>query len=267
MNRKFFLAIAAVLLFSSRACGQINTLEIGGPYEARTGSLVRLVAKTQPNETPFWLVLAPSDLDYEQVNDGRRLIFSAGCSKGQRIVVLLLAQQLIDGKIVTRQLRRTVEVVAASELDPDSPSDRPPDIQPDKDWGSSPVFEAASRAMRLVSPDSARKLGPRIADNFDFVAQRCRAGGEIKTKTEIWQQLSKLNREALGELSPGWTPFAIETQSAFQALNLADVPSHQFHLRAAALAIRRQPIPNSQAIGSGPNPSHSNTHSDDSRLP
>ena len=75
MRTNFTLAIMSLLVICSQAIAQIEALQIEGPHEAKPGTLVRLSANTVAEETPFWIVLEPIELDYEQVQDGNVCCF------------------------------------------------------------------------------------------------------------------------------------------------------------------------------------------------
>ena len=94
MKRIFVSTVYLIVLFSPLAfCplvdAQIDSLNIDGPLEARPGQLVQLRAEITESETPFWIVLNPIDLQYEQVENGRRLIFATGCQPSSSVVVML----------------------------------------------------------------------------------------------------------------------------------------------------------------------------------
>ena len=80
--RNFWSSIVVGLIFVSTAIAQVGSLQIEGPHEVEPGQLVRLSANTLDNETPFWIVLEPINLDYESVDGGKRLLFSSGCQRG-----------------------------------------------------------------------------------------------------------------------------------------------------------------------------------------
>ncbi|MDB4766370.1 hypothetical protein OAG71_01645 [bacterium] len=218
----------------------IAALSIDGPYEALSGQLVRLEAQTIPGETPFWIVLEPTSMDYEQVDGGQRLIFAAPCDSVSSITVMLLAQQVREGRIVTRQLRRSITLNNKTDPPPLSPPSPKPD-NPEGDFGDlkqSPVYEAVSQAWPNIRTDAAKSLSNRVVENLALTAKSCEEG-RLSKLSEIWKTLSIANRKALGVESSAWDPVGIAMQSAFQELGLKDVNSHGFHLRAAAAAIKR----------------------------
>jgi hypothetical protein len=238
------LTIVLTLAFCVQAHAQLDAhaqraaLQIEGPREAGPGTLVRLSANTIEEESPFWIVLEPIDLDYEQVENGSRLLFSTGCKTGQRITVVLLAQQVRDGRIVTRQIRRTV-LVKDSETDPD-PIDDPPDSRPPKDdplLPQSPLYAAVMEAWPSIQTDAAKALSESVAANIDSMAAKCEAG-KIREKTEIWRELSLRNRRTLGVEASAWNPVANVLQQQFQNLALSTPAAHAVHLKATAAAIR-----------------------------
>jgi len=237
------LLLLAVLFFADPQIAQgqssagIEALQIDGPHEAQTGTLVRLSANTVEQETPLWIVLDPIDLDYELACDGKLLLFSTGCKEGQRITVLLLAQQVRDGRIVTRQIRRVLKVVP--EVTSEEPEDRPPDVPTDDDpsLADSPLYSPITKAWHLIRTDDAKALSEQVASNIDAMARKCDTGTVAKVST-IWGELSKSNRQTLGVESAAWNPVAETMQTEFQKLQLQTPGEHSFHLKAVAAAIR-----------------------------
>ena len=235
------LSIASVILLAlcSNAIAQIEALQIEGPHETKPGTLVRLTANTIAEETPFWIVLEPIDLDYEQVAGGKRLLFSTGCESGQRITVLLLAQQVRNGRIVTRQIRRTIKVTQDdSTAAPDvKPPANPPAGNPT--LTESPLYLPVLTAWPSIRTDAAKALSAAVATNIDAMAAKCDAG-IVREVSEIWRELSDRNRETLGIESSAWNPVATVLQREFQSLaeKLTTPSAHSLHLRAAAAAIR-----------------------------
>jgi len=217
---------------------QIDSLEIKGPHEARPGELVRLSANTNANETPFWIVLDPIELDYEQVDQGRRLIFSASCEANQTITVMLLAQQMRDGKIVTRQLRRAVHVGNLPPSPAPVPIQQPPEppLTPENDLKKSPLYDAVLQAWPLISTDAGKTGSPKVAENLVQIADQC-ANGKITEVSAIWQMLSQQNRIDLQLESVAWEPVGLAIQIQFKQLALNSIKAHAIHLRAASAAI------------------------------
>ncbi len=237
MRTNITLAIMSLLVICSQAIAQIEALQIEGPHEAKPGTLVRLSANTVAEETPFWIVLEPIELDYEQVQDGKRLLFSTGTKPGQRITVVLLAQQVRNGRIVTRQIRRSINIVRdESEPAPvdDSPALPPQDV-PTLD--KSPLYSSVLKAWPLIRTDAARELSAKVAVNIDAMAAKCESG-DFRDTNEVWRELSTRNRETLGIETSAWSPVATVIQRDFQSLKLPTTSAHSFHLRAAAAAIR-----------------------------
>lgn len=237
MKLKIILMMITYSMLFGLADGQMESLQIDGPREAKPGTLVRLTAKTTAEETPFWIVLEPNDLDYEQVESGRRLMFSTGCRTGPTITVILLAQQVRDGRIVTRQLRRKILVKGGSDtqpLKPPRPHPVPPDGEP---LTGSPLYSVMFQTWPQIKTDMAKSRTRLVAENMEKVAQAC-LSGEIKTKPEIWKTLASQNRIDLQVETPAWEPIATVLQRKFRELELPDVSSHGFHLRAVAAAFR-----------------------------
>ena len=242
MKTSCILILAALLMSigSELAVGQdsagIEALQIDGPHEALTGTLVRLSANTVEEETPLWIVLDPIDLDYELTCGGKRLLFSTGCKEGQRITVLLLAQQMRDDRLVTRQIRRVLKVV--SEKTTDEPRECPPHVPPDEpSLTDSPLYLPVMKVWHLIRTDDGKALSEEVAANIDAIARKCDAGA-VSKNSEIWSQLSKSNRETLGVESAAWNPVAELMQAEFQRLQLQTPAEHSFHLKATAAAIR-----------------------------
>ena len=255
------VVLMTLLLFLvGEAQGQLsdlqNTLQIEGPREVADGQLVRLEARLAEDESPFWIVLSPADLDYEQVDDGRRLIFAANRKKSP-ITILLLAQQVREGRIATRQLRRQITIIDASPDPLPEPIPNRPGKEPAKPgFEESPLFSEVLRAAKLVSSDQARGLSEQVAKNFDRLAELCETGG-IKELAKIWSTLSELNRKTLGPETARWEPVGIAMQRGFKQLKLTNVKEHGFHLRACAAALRNElnskRMPVSKASTSGVN--------------
>jgi len=241
----FLRVLICMSLAGSCAFAQSDALQIDGPHEVQPGMLVRLSANTTKNETPFWIVLDPIDLDYEQVDGGKRLLFSSG-DQSTSITVILLAQQVVKNRITTRQIRRTIQVSDDLPEDVDAPP--PPVTEPPTEPPTqtptpaepvleSPVFSEISQAWSNIGTDAAKKLSEAVAVNFDAAAKKCESN-QYENIAAIWKELSAKNRQALQIESVAWEPVAVALQQAFQKLKLPDVSSHAFHLRAAAAAIR-----------------------------
>ena len=212
--------------------GQIDSLEIKGPHEAGPGELIRLIANTSTDETPFWIVLDPITLDYEQVDQGKRLIFSAPCKTNETITVMLLAQQMRDGKIVTRQLRRSLYIGNPVPSPPPIPNPKPPN----DDLGKSPLYNAVLRAWPSIATDAGKALSPKVAENLNQIATKC-AEGKISEVHMIWDLLSEQNRTDLQLEIVAWESVGLAIQKQLKLLALNDIKSHAFHLRSAAAAI------------------------------
>ncbi len=235
----FSQALVVLSLLASTAFAQLESLQIEGPHEVEPGQLVRLSANTVENETPFWIVLEPIDLDYEAVDGGRRLLFSSGRQSSTSITVILLAQQFKEGRIVTRQIRRSISV-GKKQADPSRPT---PDVpQRPETPGRQPVEQSPIHATVLVAwpkirTDAAKELSLSVAENIELVAEQSEGDG-FGSKAEIWRELSSQNRRTLQIETTAWEPVALALQTSFKQLQLGDVQSHAFHLRAAAAAIR-----------------------------
>ena len=257
MNKKRTLIQAALVLLTipiSFANGQQNSLNIDGPLEIQAGQLVRLNAEIAPEESPFWIVLNPSDLDYEQVDQGRRLIFSVGCQPTREVVVLLLAQQVIDGRIVTRQLRRRMKVedfrggplpnpidpnpIADPKPTPDPNPTPKPNPDPSPDLTKLRIYAAVADAWKNILNPTAQAKSPQIADRFDAIAELCDEG-RIATPRDVWVTLSSENAKVLGSLIRDWDPVGRAMQTEFRNLNLTTSKQHAIYLRAAAAGLRK----------------------------
>jgi len=248
------LSLIAGLLFAQLASGQtqIDSLNIQGPLQVSPGELVRLVAEIQPEESPFWIVLKPNDLDHEQIDGGRRLIFAVDCQATESIVVMLLAQQVKDGRIVTRQLRRQIKVTAGSPDDsnPDSPA-VPNPVTP-KQPVDDPIFQIIVTAFSKVTDPVARSKAHLVAANFALVAKQCESG-QIGDLPAIWLTLSKLNHQSLDGKTDAWSPLGLALQSEFKRLSLKTVLAHARPLSTAALALDRAAADQSQPLILGAN--------------
>ncbi len=246
MNRKIGLmafSLALGLLFAALVSGQtqMDSLNIAGPFEVSPGQLVRLSAKLESDESPLWIVLRPNDLDYELADNGRKLIFAVHAQTSDPIVILLLAQQVKEGRIVTRQLRRQIAVV--KEASPGKPivTDPPkkePIENPVKEpvGEDDPIFRAVIAAMEKVTDPVARSKASLVAANFQQVANDCKSGkfGDV---TAIWLTLSKLNHNTLGEKTREWSPLGSALQTEFKRLNITQIAEHARPLSVAAAAI------------------------------
>ncbi len=246
MNKNLLFVVAFLLLTMpiDSANAQIDSLNIGGPLEIQAGQLVRLNAEIAPEESPFWIVLTPSDLDYEQVDQGRRLIFSVGCQPTSEVVVLLLAQQVIDGRIVTRQLRRRMTVESPDGTlppDPIRPDPQPtptPNPDPSPDLTKLRIYTSVVTAWRNILNPAARAKSAQVADRFDAIARLCE-GGKITTPRDVWVTLATENAKVLGSLNRDWEPVGRVMQTEFKNLNLPTAKQHTIYLRAAAAGIRK----------------------------
>ena len=67
-------------LVSAQVKEQVSSLGIDGPFEVEPGELVRLKAAIDESESPFWIVLKPDDLQYEQIEHGNGLILRQAAS-------------------------------------------------------------------------------------------------------------------------------------------------------------------------------------------
>ena len=179
-------------------------------------------------------MLEPINLDYESVDGGKRLLFSSGCQRKTSITVILLAQQVKEGRIVTRQIRRTILVDESSLSDEPQPDPSPPADDP---VAKSPVYEAILDAWPKIRTDAAKELSLSVAGNFEAVGLKCSAN-DFQQPDEIWLELSSLNRQTLQIETAAWDPVAQALQEKFKELAPRDVPAHAVHLRAAATAIR-----------------------------
>lgn len=217
----------------------VDRLNIEGPQTVVAGQLVRLTAQLEPNESPFWIVLDPVDLDYEQIEDGQRLVFAVGCQQRTAIVVLLLAQRVEENRIVTRQLRRRIEIQDDDKIPgPDDPVTPPiTEPTPAKPPTDSPLFRVVLESWTQIPSVEAKAFAPAVAANFDAIADQCESGSLADVR-QIASELSRRNAQALGPLARQWEPVGIAMQIEFKRLLLPTVKEHAFHLRAAAAAIR-----------------------------
>ncbi len=230
MRHLSFIAILLISSWCNFAWSQTEALQINGPKEVSPGQLIRLDAQLQPEESPFWIVLSPTDLDYEQVDEGRRLIFAVDCEQTKPITILLLAQQVRNERIVTRQVRRTLSV---RKSQPGQSSD--PNL--DEDFKESPLFDLVTKAWESIDSQVAKDKTASIADNFKMVAGRCE-DGSLRETPQIWKTLSESNQNVLAEQTESWAPVGLAMQSGFANLQLKTIPEHPFHLRAIAAALR-----------------------------
>lgn len=230
MRRSIFLAFLFITSWCNLAWGQSQSLEINGPSEIASGQLIRLDAQLDPDESPLWIVLSPPDLDYEQVDGGRRLIFAVDDRQVEPITILLLAQQIENDRIVTRQVRRTL-TIRSDEADEPEPNPEDPDLK------KSPLFRLVFEAWDSLESLAARNKTSLIADNFESVAKRCEQGS-FSELPQVWKALSKSNQDVLGEQTEDWEPVGLAMQSGFADLRLKTIPEHAFHLRAVASALR-----------------------------
>jgi len=198
-------ALAVLLLLGSTAIAQMESLQIEGPHQVAPGELVRLSANTVDNETPFWIVLEPIYLDYEAVNNGKRLLFSSGCQTGTSITVILLAQQVKDGRIVTRQIRRSI-TVGNKQPDPTKPP--PADDPPERPVVQSPIHAVVLKAWPKIQTDAAKELSLSVAKNFESVAQQCE-DDQLQSVEEIWRELASQNQRTLQIETTAWEPIAL----------------------------------------------------------
>ena len=236
MNRnRAGLVLALFLAQVSIAIAQVDTLQIEGPEQVKPGTLVRLTASTTESETPLWIVLSPVDLDYEVADSGRRLLFASGCRAGERVTVLLLAQQVNGERIASRQVRKTIHVISENN---DVPVEDPPADPPKKpDFERSPLYRSVTDAWNLIRTDAGKDLSSKVAANFELIANKCESGKIVEIPA-IWKELSVLNRQALGIETSAWSPVAKTLQDQFQKLGLSEVRIHAFHLKAISAAIR-----------------------------
>lgn len=229
--RKLTISLLVFFAVVQSAAAQLEPLSINGPSVVTAGTLVRLSANTADGESPFWIVLDPIDLDYEQVDRGQRILFAASCSNSKRITVLLLAQHVLEGRIVTRQVRRTIKVLS-------TPSPAEPITQPNRpDTKDSPLYASILNVWSQIKTDAAKDKSLEIASNFDELANRC-ASGEVQKTATIWTELSRENRLALGVETSAWEPLALVVQTRFKQLGLTSPKEHVLHLKAVAAAIR-----------------------------
>lgn len=231
---------------------QTRALEISGPAEAKLGELTRLIAEVESAETPCWIVLSPSNLDFEQVDNGRRLILTPPKYLKEPIVVLLLAQSVVEGRVFTRQIRRQIRIIDEPIVPPRNPDDgnvvpQPPGvtptppsplpINPSMPLEQTIMFQLVRTAFAQIRSVSARNKANDVAANFEWLANECEAG-RITTIPQIWQTISSRNAAILGADLREWDPVGRTMQSEFQRLKLMDVSSHAVQLRAATLALR-----------------------------
>ncbi len=231
------IVVSVVAIWANIGFAQMNALDIRGPFEVAPGELVRLTAEIQPEESPFWIVLNPPNLDYEQVEDGHRLLFAVGCHQQSEVVVVLLAQQVMDQRIVTRQIRRRIKIRRPN--DTDQPPDENPNDPPSTPITEFPMYRLVAAAMKKIESVEAKSKGHLIAKSFEQTATACESGS-INSIPDIWESLSQANARILGPLTSYWEPVGVAMQSEFKRLRIADVKSHAVHLRAAAAAIKQE---------------------------
>jgi hypothetical protein len=166
------------------------------------------------------------------------LIFAVNAKTNDPIVILLLAQQVKEGRIVTRQLRRQISVVGGTNpnnpIVVDPPIKKPPAKQPIE---SDPIFLAVTNAMSKIDP-AAKSNAALVAANFQKVSDDCESGkfGDVAA---IWLTLSKLNRQSLGDQTRNWSPLGSALQAEFKRLNITKIADHARPLKVAAAAIVR----------------------------
>lgn len=214
-------SIAILFLLCSTAMSQTDSLGIDGPFDANPGQLVRLTADIEPAESPFWIVLSPMDLDYEQVEDGKRLLFSTGCRANQEIVVLLLAQRIDEGgRIVTRQLKQVVKVGSGQNdpvIDPAPEPDPNPDLMPESEFSKRIIEE-----VNKIRPPP--QVLAQVSKNFFDIAQVASTYDSAKS---LSIELSKRNTQAIGQADLSkWKPFGIVIQEEFQKRQLQTVAEY-----------------------------------------
>ena len=229
------MLLVTCVWFSGGELAQAQTINIGGPLKVRPGQLVRLIAEIEPEESPFWLVLSPSNLDFEQIENGKRLIFAAPLEEQNSIVVMLLAQQVKDGKILTKQLIRRIDYdLDGSPVPPNRPLPNPQPV--DQTLRKLEMYRVVGEAWQLMQSTGARGKGAEIAVGFRTTAKRCEAG-DYSRPDQIWEDLSVQNNAILGNLSPLWEGVGSAIQHEFKRLQLPEIKSHSMYLHAIALAL------------------------------
>jgi len=234
MKSQTFVAFCLIVcwLGAGETSGQMDSLRIEGPKEVRSGDLVRLNAKLDENESPLWIVLKPSDLDYEQVDQGARLIFAVKYQQQEPITVMLLAQRVVEGRVVTRQVRTTLLIVGEDSPKPDPVDDN----EPGQDFTASPLFGLTQKAWVQLN-DRAKLKTESIAKNFESAAGLCESDA-FAEPAQIWEWLSEANRNSLVDDVELWESVGVAFQKGFQQLKLTTPKQHIFHLRAIAAALR-----------------------------
>ena len=185
----------------NRSLGIAVPLNIDGPAEVSAGQLVRLIADIEPAESPFWIVLKPVNLDYEQVDNGQRLIFAVACEPPDDLIVMLLAQRVVNDRIVTRQLIRRIPVKSGTDLP--SPVDPGEPLPVDPPLTDLPMYQAVLAAWKSIPSQSAKAKSNRVADNFANTAKLC-AIGELTAIPDIWGTLAVSNARTLGPHLRDW---------------------------------------------------------------
>ncbi len=209
-----------------------GTLAIDGPTRTQPGRLLTLKAKIEANETPFWIVLQPVDLEYRQVNEGRELICVAGCRDQKEIVVLLLAQQVIEGRITTRQIKRSIQIGQT-----DIPADDGAGTQPAPPFRDDGFDRSVTTAVDQL-PVAAKRKSLQVAENFLQMAKLCKSG-QIKQTGAITAGLQRMNRLTLGADLDSWQPFARAVQQEFKRLQLKQPAAHVPYLERISSLLRR----------------------------
>lgn len=205
LKQFFAAAVLGLSLFVSSTLGQ-GVQKIEGPTTAEPGSLVRLSAPIEDDESAFWLVLSPIDLDYEMTNGGRKMIFAAGCSS-REIVVMCLAQSIEDGRIVNRPYRHVMTIGAPVE-EPEDPGDDPVDDDP----GAGPDFSAIAA---WVSNHPTPKADPDLAIRWRDALRSSAPGLKGKTLVQAKEIVSGIRVAVFGLDDPriNWAPFFQELEA------------------------------------------------------
>lgn len=117
---------------------------------------------------------------------------------------------------------------------PTKPDDPPEDDDPKDDYTKSPVYMPVLAEVKVIKDKSG---AGKAASNFETVAKQIE-DGTVRTKIELWNAVSNLNVEALGDLREYWQQVGKTMQFEFGELKVADFKGYAFHLRAVAAAIR-----------------------------
>lgn len=227
---KLFVLVPLVLC--SLVHGQ-DTLSIEGPDEAKSGALIRLTANLEDGESAWWIVTNPPDMDYEVVDGGKKLIFAGSCGKSE-VRIILLAQKIVENRIVTRQLNHTVRVGHGAQPPPieDPVEDPVDDDNPfERDWSELRLL-VESRPEPGNDPQTARRWIEELETTATAI--------EGKTISDAQRMVGEARRRVFVTPKPvPWNPFFQAVDSMISSDPPKDVPEYQGLLRAIAEGMKR----------------------------